>query len=210
MELKSKGDIKERPVNEKEPFDLRSDELRKKDAVVLAAQIRPRKLGNGKGGYDHVFPSPEKCHRCLLSDSPCWVSSNLASRCSYCTHMHLSSSLVSNKCFDTACQQFRSLVREISTARQQLQANITLLNDLERRWEYFVEHGFPRVRFILLQDTPNLQSSGGPSAIDRSQDSSSFVEGFPEGTCSSFPYDFDSLPGIVWPLSLFFSSVDHS
>ena len=49
MELKSKGDIKERPVNEKEPFDLRSDELRKKDAVVLAAQIRPRKLGNGKG-----------------------------------------------------------------------------------------------------------------------------------------------------------------
>jgi hypothetical protein len=85
MELKSKGDIKERPVNEKEPFDLWSDELRKKDAVVLAAQIRPRKLGNGKGGYDHVFPSPEKCHRCLLSDSPCWVSSNLASRCSYCT-----------------------------------------------------------------------------------------------------------------------------
>ena len=47
MELKSKGD-KERPVNEKEPFELRSDELRKNDAVVLAAQIRPRKIGNGK------------------------------------------------------------------------------------------------------------------------------------------------------------------
>ena len=36
MELKSKGN-KERPVNEKEPFDLRSDVLRMKDAVVLAA-----------------------------------------------------------------------------------------------------------------------------------------------------------------------------
>jgi hypothetical protein len=32
----------------------------------------------------------------------------------------------------------------LPTARQQLQANITLLNDLERRWEHFVEHGFPR------------------------------------------------------------------
>jgi len=54
MELKSKGD-KERPVNEKEPFDLRSDELRKKDAVVLAAHIRPKKIGKetaGKGGYN--------------------------------------------------------------------------------------------------------------------------------------------------------------
>jgi hypothetical protein len=46
-ELKSKGD-NERPVDEKEPFDLRSDELQKKDAVVLATHIRPRKLGNGK------------------------------------------------------------------------------------------------------------------------------------------------------------------
>jgi hypothetical protein len=38
-------------VNEREPFDLQYDPkvLRKKDAVVLAAQIRPRKRGNGKG-----------------------------------------------------------------------------------------------------------------------------------------------------------------
>ena len=59
MELKSKGD-KERPVNEKEPFDLRSDVLRKKDAVVLAAQIRPRKLGKGKGWERRIRPLESK------------------------------------------------------------------------------------------------------------------------------------------------------
>lgn len=90
------------------------------------------------------------------------------------------------KQFDTACEQFRSLAGEISCARQQLQANITRLNDLERRWEHFVEHGFP-------QDTPNLESSG-PLAIDRSQNSSSFAEGFPGGTSSAFSYEFDSVP----------------
>jgi hypothetical protein len=95
------------------------------------------------------FPSPEKCHRCLLSNHPCWISSNLNLRCSYCTRMHVSCSLVSNKQFDTACEQFRSLAGEISCARQLLQADIIRLNDLERRWEHFVEHGFPQVRFII-------------------------------------------------------------
>jgi len=59
MELKSKGDGK-KSVNEKEPFDLRSNVLRTKDAVVLAAQIRPMDIGKetaGKGGYDRWNPN---------------------------------------------------------------------------------------------------------------------------------------------------------
>jgi hypothetical protein len=56
---------------------------------------------------------------------------------------------------------------------------------------------------ILLQDTPNLESSG-PLAIDCSQNSSSFAKGFPGGTSSAFSYEFDSVPGIVWSLLLLF------
>jgi hypothetical protein len=82
-----------------------------------------------------------------FKDSPCWVYSKVF-RCSYCIRMHLSCSLASNKRFDAVCQD--SLAREISNARRRLQADVTLLNDLERRWEYPLEYGFPPDTFFVL------------------------------------------------------------
>ena len=62
MELRSKG-VNQSSVSEEEPLDQQTTEtdLRKKDTVALAVQIRPRTKANetaGSGGYNRRRPPP--------------------------------------------------------------------------------------------------------------------------------------------------------
>ena len=66
MELRSKG-VNQSSVSEEEPLDQQTTEtdLRKKDTVALAVQIRPRTKANetaGSGGYNRrrLPPNCEK------------------------------------------------------------------------------------------------------------------------------------------------------
>jgi hypothetical protein len=66
MELRSKG-VNQSSVSEEEPLDQQTTEtdLRKKDTVALAVQIRPRTKANetaGSGGYKQQRPPPN-CER---------------------------------------------------------------------------------------------------------------------------------------------------